>query len=43
MTNQLLPCPFCGEKPYLYNVEMAGCAYVVCTGCRTQSDDGGKE
>jgi Lar family restriction alleviation protein len=39
----LLPCPFCGGKPYLANVEMAGCAYVVCTDCRMQSDDGSQQ
>ena len=40
MTEHLKPCPFCGGKPYLANVDMAGCAYVVCTDCRMQSDDG---
>jgi hypothetical protein len=39
----LKPCPFCGGAAYLANVEMPGCAYVVCTDCRTQSDDGGAE
>lgn len=39
----LKPCPFCGGKPYLANVAMVGCAYVVCTDCRMQSDDGGKD
>ena len=39
----LLPCPFCGGKPYLANVAMVGCAYVVCTDCRMQSDDGSQE
>jgi Lar family restriction alleviation protein len=43
MTPELKPCPFCGGKPYLANVEMAGCSYVVCTDCRTQSDDMSKE
>lgn len=37
---KLKPCPFCGGKPYLANVQMVGCAYVVCTDCRMQSDDG---
>ncbi len=40
---ELKPCPFCGGKPYLANVEMVGCAYVVCTDCRMQSDDMSKE
>jgi hypothetical protein len=41
---ELLPCPFCGGgNPYLANVEMLGCAYVVCTDCGAQSDDGGAE
>jgi len=40
---KLKPCPFCGGKPYLANVEMVGCAYVVCTDCRAQSDDMSKE
>jgi Lar family restriction alleviation protein len=40
---ELKPCPFCGGKPYLANVEMVGCAYVVCTDCRTQSDDMSKD
>ena len=39
----LLPCPFCGGTPYLANVEMVGCSYVVCTDCRTQSDDMSKD
>ena len=39
----LLPCPFCGGKPYLANVEMVGCAYVVCTDCRVQGDDMSKD
>ena len=43
MTDELKPCPFCGGKPYLANVAMVGCAYVVCTDCRMQSDDGGRE
>jgi hypothetical protein len=38
--SDLKPCPFCGGKPYLANVAMAGCAYVVCTDCRVQSVDG---
>ena len=37
---ELKPCPCCGGKPYLANVEMAGCAYVVCTDCRLQTEDG---
>ena len=37
---KLKPCPFCGGKPYLANVAMVGCAYVVCTDCRMQSEDG---
>ena len=40
---ELLPCPFCGGKPYLANVAMVGCAYVVCTDCRIQGDDGSQE
>lgn len=40
---ELKPCPFCGGKPYLANVAMVGCAYVVCTDCRMQSDDGGED
>ena len=39
----LSPCPFCGGRPYLANVAMAGCSYVVCTDCRIQSDDGMKD
>ena len=39
----LLPCPFCGGVPYLANIAMTGCAYVVCTDCRMQSDDGSKD
>ena len=39
----LLPCPFCGGKAYLANVEMVGCSYVVCTDCRIQGDDMSKE
>lgn len=40
---ELKPCPFCGGKPYLANVEMVGCSYVVCTDCRMQSDDMSKD
>lgn len=40
---ELKPCPFCGGKPYLANVEMVGCAYVVCTDCRAQGDDASRE
>jgi Lar family restriction alleviation protein len=43
MTEELLPCPFCGGKPYLANVVMAGCYYVLCTDCRMQSDDGRRD
>jgi len=39
----LKPCPLCGGKCYLANADMAGCAYVVCTDCRLQSDDGSQE
>jgi len=39
---ELKPCPFCGGVPYLANVAMAGCSYVVCTDCRMQSDDGSR-
>ncbi len=42
-TPDLLPCPFCGGKPYLANVEMVGCSYVVCTDCRAQGDDMSKD
>jgi len=42
-THQLKLCPFCGGIPYLANVEMAGCSYVVCTDCRMQSDDGSQD
>ena len=40
---ELKPCPFCGGKPYLANVAMVGCAYVVCTDCRAQGDDASQE
>jgi hypothetical protein len=40
---ELLPCPFCGGKPCLTNVAMAGCTYVVCTDCRAQSNDTSQE
>tara|TARA_R110000782_G_scaffold218427_1_gene305794 strand:- start:21511 stop:21879 length:369 start_codon:yes stop_codon:yes gene_type:complete len=40
---ELKPCPFCGGKPYLANVAMVGCAYIVCTDCRMQSDDGSQK
>jgi len=41
--NTLKSCPFCGGIPYLANVAMAGCLYVVCTDCRMQSDDGSRD
>lgn len=41
--HELKPCPFCGGKPYLANVAMVGCAYVVCTDCRAQGDDASQE
>jgi Lar family restriction alleviation protein len=40
---ELKPCPFCGGKPYLANVQMVGCAYVICTECSVQSDDASRE
>jgi Lar family restriction alleviation protein len=40
---ELKPCPFCGGKPYLANVELVGCSYVVCTDCRAQGDDMSKD
>ena len=36
----MLPCPFCGGKPYLANKDMAGGAFVVCTDCPAATDDG---
>lgn len=41
--DELKPCPFCGGKPYLANVAMVGCTYVVCTDCRAQGDDASQE
>ena len=43
MAEPLKPCPFCGGAARLTNREMPGCAFVVCSACHAQSDDGSIE